>query len=98
MVEGGAALGMGFYRGVTGLVSKPIEGAKSKGIGGTRTRPPAIGTAAIYAQRVCLCNGAHQQLSMQRMYHNGWMTPLHRYSLCTNCCSAYRTSTAQAKS
>lgn len=35
MVEGGAALGMGFYRGVTGLVSKPIEGAKSKGIGGT---------------------------------------------------------------
>lgn len=34
VVEGGAALGMGFYRGFTGLVSKPIEGAKSKGVGG----------------------------------------------------------------
>ena len=34
VVEGGAALGKGFYRGFTGLVSKPIEGAKSKGVGG----------------------------------------------------------------
>ena len=37
VVEGGAALGMGFYRGFTGLVSKPIEGAKSKGVGGILT-------------------------------------------------------------
>jgi len=34
MVEGGAALGMGIYRGFTGLVTKPVEGAKSKGVGG----------------------------------------------------------------
>ena len=34
MVEGGAALGMGIYRGFTGLVTKPVEGAKSKGMGG----------------------------------------------------------------
>ena len=31
MVEGGAALGI--YRGFTGLVTKPVEGAKSKGVG-----------------------------------------------------------------
>lgn len=37
MVEGGAALGMGIYRGFTGLVTKPVEGAKSKGVGGTYT-------------------------------------------------------------
>ncbi|DBB13347.1 TPA: hypothetical protein ACH3X3_005082 [Trebouxia sp. C0006] len=34
MVEGGAALGMGIYRRFTGLVTKPVEGAKSKGVGG----------------------------------------------------------------
>ena len=34
MVEGGAALGMGIYRGFTGLVTKPVEGAKTKGVGG----------------------------------------------------------------
>ena len=34
MVEGGAALGMSIYRGFTGLVTKPVEGAKSKGVGG----------------------------------------------------------------
>jgi len=34
MVEGGAALGMGIYRGFTGLVTKPVEGAKSKSFGG----------------------------------------------------------------
>ena len=32
MVEGGAALGMGIYRGFTGLVTKPVEGAKRKGL------------------------------------------------------------------
>lgn len=37
MVEGGAALGMGIYRGFTGLVTKPVEGAKSKGVGGTQS-------------------------------------------------------------
>jgi hypothetical protein len=31
LAEGGEALGMGFYRGVTGLVSKPLEGAQSRG-------------------------------------------------------------------
>ena len=36
MVEGGAALGMGIYRGFTGLVTKPVEGAKTKGVGGQR--------------------------------------------------------------
>ena len=30
MVEGRAVLGMGIYRGFTGLVTKPVEGAKSK--------------------------------------------------------------------
>ena len=34
IVEGGAAFGMGIYRGFTGLVTKPVEGAKSKGVGG----------------------------------------------------------------
>ena len=34
MVEGGAALGMSVYHGFTGLVTKPVEGAKSKGVGG----------------------------------------------------------------
>ncbi|KAL0023466.1 hypothetical protein WJX79_007540 [Trebouxia sp. C0005] len=34
MVEGRAALGMGIYRGFTGLVTNPVEGAKSKGVGG----------------------------------------------------------------
>ena len=34
MVEGGAALGMGIYRGFTGLVTKPVERAESKGVGG----------------------------------------------------------------
>ncbi|KAL0043201.1 hypothetical protein WJX82_003394 [Trebouxia sp. C0006] len=33
MAEGGAALGMGIYRGFTGLVTKHVEGAKSKGVG-----------------------------------------------------------------
>ena len=32
IVEGGAALGI--YCGFTGLVTKPVEGAKSKGVGG----------------------------------------------------------------
>ena len=44
MVEGGAALGMGIYRGFTGLVTKPVEGAKSKGVGG-----PVQCTAACLA-------------------------------------------------
>lgn len=34
LAEGGEALGKGFYRGVTGLVSKPVEGAQSRGISG----------------------------------------------------------------
>lgn len=34
LTEGGEALGKGFYRGMTGLVSKPIEGAQSRGISG----------------------------------------------------------------
>lgn len=41
MVEGGAALGMGIYRGFTGLVTKPVEGAKSKGVGGKYTSDSA---------------------------------------------------------
>ena len=31
LAEGGGAFGMGFYRGVTGIVTKPLEGAKSRG-------------------------------------------------------------------
>ncbi len=42
MVEGGAALGMGIYRGFTGLVTKPVEGAKSKGVGGACHDSPAV--------------------------------------------------------
>ena len=42
MVEGGAALGMGIYRGFTGLVTKPVEGAKTKGVGGQSRH---VGTA-----------------------------------------------------
>lgn len=34
--EGGEALRKGFYSGVTGLVSKPFEGARETGIGGTQ--------------------------------------------------------------
>ena len=32
-MEGGDALAQGFYRGFTGLVSKPLQGAKT-GVGG----------------------------------------------------------------
>lgn len=31
LAEGGGAFGMGFYRGMTGIVTKPLEGAKSRG-------------------------------------------------------------------
>ncbi len=34
MVEGGVALGMGIYHGFAGLVTKPVEGVESKGVGG----------------------------------------------------------------
>jgi hypothetical protein len=34
VVEGGAAPGMSIYRSFTGLVTKPVEGAKSKSFGG----------------------------------------------------------------
>lgn len=34
LVEGGAALGQGFLRGVTGLVSKPVQGAQAGGASG----------------------------------------------------------------
>ena len=34
LAEGGEALGMGFYRGMTGLVSKPLEGAQARGLSG----------------------------------------------------------------
>ncbi|KAK9819963.1 hypothetical protein WJX72_004515 [[Myrmecia] bisecta] len=34
LMEGGEALGLGFYRGFTGLLSKPVEGAKQTGIQG----------------------------------------------------------------
>ena len=47
IVEGGAAFGMGIYRGFTGLVTKPVEGAKSKGVGGEH-----LGTA-MAAPRPC---------------------------------------------
>lgn len=42
LAEGGEALGMGFYRGMTGLVSKPLEGAQSRGLTGfvKVPRPP----------------------------------------------------------
>ena len=33
LMEGGDALAQGFYRGFTGLVSKPLQGAKT-GVGG----------------------------------------------------------------
>ncbi len=41
LAEGGEALGMGFYRGVTGLVQKPLEGAQSRGALGALL-PPSI--------------------------------------------------------
>eukprot|EP00884_Botryococcus_braunii_P010316 jgi/Botrbrau1/19286/Bobra.0073s0029.1 len=34
LAEGGEALGAAFYRGLTGLISKPLEGAKRDGVGG----------------------------------------------------------------
>lgn len=34
VTEGGQAVAGGFKRGVTGLVSKPIKGAKQSGVGG----------------------------------------------------------------
>ena len=49
MVEGGAALGMGIYRGFTGLVTKPVEGAKSKGVGG------AVQCTAAFCMLVTCC-------------------------------------------
>ena len=36
LVEGGDALAQGFYRGFTGLVTKPLQGAKA-GVGGRHT-------------------------------------------------------------
>ena len=46
LAEGGGAFGMGFYRGVTGIVTKPLEGAKSRGAYGvpliTANEPPVV--------------------------------------------------------
>jgi vacuolar protein sorting-associated protein 13A/C len=42
LVEGGDALAQGFYRGFTGLVTKPLQGAKT-GVGGAPLRCAALG-------------------------------------------------------
>jgi vacuolar protein sorting-associated protein 13A/C len=41
LAEGGEALGAAFYRGFTGLISKPLEGAKRDGVGGTPPPSPS---------------------------------------------------------
>jgi len=40
LVEGGEALSKGFVRGMTGIVTKPLEGAKSRGAFGARRGKP----------------------------------------------------------
>ena len=35
-VEGSESVGRGFYRGITGLVNKPLQGARQTGLGGAR--------------------------------------------------------------
>ena len=49
MVEGGTALGMGICCGFTGLVTKPVEGAKSKGVGGA-----VLLCTAVYCCMFCV--------------------------------------------
>ena len=51
LVEGGDALAKGFYRGFTGLINKPLQGAKA-GVGGEATLcwAPLSAPGKIYQQ------------------------------------------------
>jgi hypothetical protein len=53
LAEGGEALGAAFYRGLTGLVAKPLEGAKRAGVGGASQAPLPL--SRFRHVRVWLC-------------------------------------------
>lgn len=52
LVEGGTALGQGFLRGVTGLVSKPLQGAQAGGASGARSLYRPVPKMFVWA---CIC-------------------------------------------
>jgi hypothetical protein len=62
LVEGGEALSKGFVRGMTGIVTKPLEGAKSRGAYGALLAA-AIGSLSCRCRTICACDISVGELS-----------------------------------
>lgn len=82
LTEGGEAFGMGFYRGVTGIVTKPLEGAKSRGAYGAYPRSQgAILESKLNPMISFMCSPLvipHGEVNVQRTcilsaHRTGWI-------------------------
>lgn len=61
LAEGGEALGAAFYRGFTGLIAKPLEGAKRDGVGGEPPLPKGV-CGRVPLRSPPSCDAGHRRL------------------------------------